>query len=431
MPLPPLPGQPGVGPAGVGPGVGPAVPLPAPNEAPYTYWASAEYLLWRIADPLLPSSASAMPSGLLAVTTSITQQPPPAAPAPASVFQTTLLPLGTSGTGSPGNVANMGEHMGSRIRMGWWFDDNHDLGVEASFFMLNNLTDDFATVFSNLGNVNGAYAINTGLSSTVVVTTTTGTGTSSATLTMNYVNPVILGGTSSGALTGFIRDQMLGAELMARANAAYFGPAKIDFVVGGRYLYFGEDYELNDNYTVNLTSVSAATVVPGLPTTIAVGTYDRIIAHNNFYGGQAGFDAETDLGNLYLDARVVCALGANEESVNITALSTSPAGIVLGGSNYGAGDVGDHLRMRISVIPETNLRVGYMFNPNIRAWVGFDGMYMFNVVRSAGQVASAGAPLQVTVGSTSTIATVNPFAFHFTDSNLPVEGVNFGIEFRF
>jgi Putative beta barrel porin-7 (BBP7) len=408
---------------------GPITQMPmGPTTPHYRVWASGEYLLWRISDPQLPSSASAMPAGLLAVTTTITTLPPP----PAPFAQTTFLPIGTTGSGNPGGVANLGEHNGARFTAGLWFDQAEDCGVEASFFILERRSYDFATIFSNTGNVNGAFVINTGLASTTVVTTQTGPVAAPTTTTTTYTNPVILGGTSTGNLNGFLRNEMLGGDLNARATCSYFGPVKISGTAGFRYLFYGEDYQLNDQFTVTLTNATGAAVggvVPALPTNILGRTVDAIKSHNNFFGGQAGFELEGECCSFFIDGKFHCALGANEQSVNITAVTLAPT-VMLGGSTYGAGDVGNHERTRISVIPEVNLRVGYVFNDNIRAWVGYDGMYMYNVVRAAGQSQSSN-PISVVVGSTNVPVTVNQFSFHFVDSNLPVQGINFGLEFRF
>jgi len=258
--------------------------------------------------------------------------------------------------------------------------------------------------------------------------TTTGPALSATTTTTTF--PIALQGNSVGNVQGFLKNEMVGGELNAHETWMHFGTLTIGGLAGARYLQYDEDFEINNNFTLILSNPTAAKVVGlALPASFPANTFDQIQAHNHFYGGQAGIDWEAYCGQFFVAGRGTIALGVNEQSVNITGLSFAPT-LTLGGATFGAGDTGNHTRSRISVIPEGNLKFGYIFTDWCRGYVGYDGMIFYNTLRAAGQNATT-SPLQVTIAGTTSSASVSQFTFQFHDSNVYTQGISFGLEFRF
>jgi hypothetical protein len=93
------------------------------------WWVSAEYLAWWIKDSHVPTTMF---------------------PGPLSTLSTQSLPINLGSTGlsvpaQPGSLALFGredvdneERSGGRFSAGYWFDDDHVFGLEASYFFLGS-----------------------------------------------------------------------------------------------------------------------------------------------------------------------------------------------------------------------------------------------------------------------------------------------------
>ena len=215
---------------------------------------------------------------------------------------------------------------------------------------------------------------------------------------------------------------------------------------GARYLYFYEDFDLRNQFTLTLTSPQNLTIlIPPVPpattpqtittpinlsgqTSFSANSSDSIRCRNDFYGGQVGLVTESIFGQFYLQARVKLAAGAMRQTVDIVSYTYSPT-VNLGGTIFNTGDVGTKTRNQVSFIPELNLKMGWQFCHWCRAYVGYDGMFVTNVVRPANQLAPA-STVQVNVANTSNQANINQNSFRFSDSNLTINGISFGVELR-
>ena len=144
---------------------------------------------------------------------------------------------------------------------------------------------------------------------------------------------------------------------------------------------------------------------------------------------------------LGLTAKV--ALGETHEVVNVGGLttffnngtvasaaplgtSTAPGGILNVATNSGRTT-----HDQFSVIPEVELRAGFAFTDNIRAFVGYDFMYWTNVARPGEQNSSV-----VDLRSIPSIATFVPGmnvgpAPVYQKSDFWAQGVTFGLQLAF
>jgi hypothetical protein len=121
------------------------------------------------------------------------------------------------------------------------------------------------------------------------------------------------------------------------------------------------------------------------------GVPDGSGARNLFLGGQVGAEAELHYGRWYTDVWGKVALGNNREVVNL-------------GGPSAVGDGGRQGRDELACVPEAAVQVGCQVANHLRLFAGYDVLYLPNVVRPAPDV---------------------------RDSDVWVQGVNLGLEFRY
>ncbi len=196
-----------------------------------------------------------------------------------------------------------------------------------------------------------------------------------------------------------------------------------------------DQYSLNVNDNAIVAAYNAALpagqgnlALTPINQTFAANSYDSIKCTNTFYGGNLGLDVQSYFGQVFFEGRAKVALGAMRQGVDIYSISYSPT-LNSGGILFNPGDVGNKKRTQISAIPELDLKIGYQFNHYCRVYVGYDGFVVYNVLRPANQI-QAGNTVQVTVAGTTNTTNIAQDSFRFMSSNLYIQGINFGVEFR-
>jgi hypothetical protein len=188
---------------------------------------------------------------------------------------------------------------------------------------------------------------------------------------------------------------------------------------------------------VTPTGLTLPTLPSPLPAVnnISVTTLDAIRTTNHFYGGQIGAVVEGNYCGVFASARGKLGLGVMHQVASVDGmsivdnngvLSTTPGGLL-----SGPGDAGKHSRDRITFLPELNLRLGYAITHWLRAYVGYDTLYISNVIRPTGQTATSTSTVNATVLGTTTQVSVSQPTFRFSDTNLWVQGISFGVELRY
>jgi hypothetical protein len=246
-----------------------------------------------------------------------------------------------------------GTFSGLRLNAGGWFNATETIGMEASFLALEHRhPGQFGQAF--LGVPGGVPVSAPGFNS------------------------------SGTRLFGF---EANGLFNLTRGDGAY-----VDLLAGFRNL----------NLQENLASSSSAFVGPDF-----VSGSVNYQTQNAFYGGQIGAKAGMRFGRVSTDVIGKVALGVTHQAAAFNALSTStgPGGTVTqGGVARGTGN-------KFAVLPEVTFQVGYDFTQNFRAFVGYNFLYLSNVVRPGDQVSLT----QPVTGSTT---------------DYWAQGINFGAEFR-
>jgi Putative beta barrel porin-7 (BBP7) len=356
--------------------------MPAARES-YRVWASGEYLLWWTKNA---------PSAILVTTGSAADAFPGA--------------LGQAGTRTlfGGSGFDAGATSGFRVTIGGWNDRECGIGLEASGFMLQQRSAGFHAASDPTGNPSlylPVFRADLGREGTYRI--------ADPTFGLN-------GRVAIGAQT-----QLWGAEINGLANLVRNNCLTVDLIGGFRYAGLAEDL------TVNTVSNDTVNVFTDLTT-------DRFATRNHFYGGQLGLRAGYLFGRASLDVSGKVALGVTHESVDISG-STFEAGpgavtpgLFPGGVFSQRTNIGTSSRNPFAVMPEVQVKLGYLITPNVKAFVGYDFLYWSQVVRPGSQVDRSINPTQTFGGALTGVPAPVPL---FNRTDYWAQGVSFGLEFRY
>lgn len=232
------------------------------------------------------------------------------------------------------NGLDYGAFSGGRLTIGGWFNANRTFGIEGSGFLLQQRSDDlFATAFTPA---------------------VPGTG---------------FGPSFSRALVDS-QSQLWGLEVNGIFNISRTEKFHVDWLAGVRYLNLSEDMNAN---------AAARTVVGGIP--FGAASNLGVDTRNQFFGGQVGVKTGVRFGKFYTDFIGKLGLGNMHETVDFA----GTARVRAGGLAIAGPVLGRQSRNEFCVIPELQVQVGYDFNRYVRAFVGYDLLYVSNVVRPGDQ----------------------------------------------
>jgi hypothetical protein len=358
---------------------------PSPPDA--RFWASGEYLLWRIRDSHLPPLVTA------------------SAPASGGIL------------GQPGTVVLFGgrtdneERSGGRFRVGVWLESEQILGIEVGYFFLGARSVNFTAGSAGAGSAVLArpfFNVSTGAEDAELVS---------------------VPGVLTGAVAVSLSSRLQGTELNGVCNLCCGRRGRVDLLAGFRYLELNEGLGITEGLTVNPS-------VPGTGGT-AFGVSDQFNTRNRFYGGQVGARAEFWRGGLFVNVRGTVALGRTDQVVEVAggtviALPGQVPAVANGGLLALPTNSGHFTGGRFAVVPEVGINVGYQVTENLRAFVGYSFLYWSNVVRPGDQIDRAVNPSQFPQSAAvpQLIGPARP-APVLRDTDFWAQGINFGVEFRY
>ena len=105
------------------------------------------------------------------------------------------------------------------------------------------------------------------------------------------------------------------------------------------------------------------------------------------------------------------------------ATATSPGGLLAMPTN-----IGTFSHSAFTVVPQLELKLAYIFSPNLRFTVGYDVIYWSRVVRPGQQVDLFVNPSQAS--GHPLVGTIGPL-FGFRETDLWIQGISTGFELRF
>jgi hypothetical protein len=395
------------------PGPGPCAPAPMCCDADgcgrfgiddccgrpsHCFWGSAEYLVWWLKG----------------------QTPPPLVTAgnPADAVPGAL--------GQAGTVVLFGGHnqgdessSGARLRLGWWFDENHTVGIDGSAFFLGQQTRNFTAssfgspaLFRPFFNTGSVFVPGTGFVNSAP---------------FEDAEAVAFPGALAGAVNVRQTSRLWGYDANLRTSL-FDGCCKgvgwnIDGYAGFRSISLDESLQISE---------SLGSFLAGAEGNIAV--VDKFKTDNTFYGGQIGLEGEMRWHRWFLNANTRLAMGDIHQVVQIsgatatsdaTGTHTSLGGLLAQGTN-----IGNYSRDRFALVPELGLNVGYQLTDCLRLFVGYNLLYVTTVVRPADQIDRIVNPTQIPrLGGGTLTGSANP-AFNFRGTDFYAQGFNLGVEFR-
>jgi hypothetical protein len=371
------------------------------------FYVGAEYLLWW-------TKTSPAPVPLVTTTSDLTQTPP------ATVGATgTSVVLGNQDL-------DTSARSGARFTVGWWCDARGELGVEANYFFLASQSVT-RSVASNGGPNDPLLAV-------PFFADDLGTETS-----FTIASPSTLAGAAVVRLTS----RLQGAELNGMVKTCEYSNFQFDVLAGFRFV------DLREN--LSFATASLGVMDPSaLPTNngMILNTLDQFDTHNLFYGFQLAARAEYRTGNLFINALAKLALGdmlqiATINGSTATNFFNAPAGgpfsgvptqIIPGSGIFAqATNFGRTTRHEFEAVPELSFNVGYRFSGGLRAFLGYDLLYLSNVVRPGNQIdrtVTFSQTLQNTIAGNATAPGDRPVV-PMNGSSFWAQGLNFGVEWRY
>ena len=359
-------------------------------------WVSVEYLNWY---------QSGMETPAL-VTTS---------PVPTAQNLAGVLPLATTLYG--GNNDILSDRMnGTRVRFGWWFANNPNLGVEGEYLGFGTRTENFDQQSNGSAILaRPFYNAVTGLEDSELVSF-----------------PSVLSGrvrtTASSKLDGAaVRFR----RLLCCSSGCAFSPitcgpvpsqSRIDATLGWRYLQLTESLGIQEDLT------SLSTNNPG-----SFILNDNFRTRNQFNGAELGVHWMGRRGYWSLDMLMRLGLGNTLQQVTVDgstqttqngATTTTNGGLLAQRTNSGT-----FVRNQFGVVPELGATLGYQMTQRLRLTAGYSFIYWSNVVRPGDQIDTTVNPNLLPPENPTQTAFLNP-RFTFQDSDYLVQGLSLGGDFR-
>ena len=310
-----------------------------------------------------------------------------------------------------GESLNEDLRLGGRITVGTWLNCRHTCGVETYFF-------------GTMGDQDG---INAGGAGDPIVSRPF----TDATDGVQDVELVSFPGVLAGRVdVDASSSGLLGAGALLRCNLCCGCDYRVDVIGGYRWLRFNDRVAITEDLLV-LDAVFG--VEPG--TNIRV--YDSFKAFNDFHGLELGLDGELRSGDFFFGWLAKLAVGKNFRQVQIEGQTvvTSPAGAVAvnrGGLLTQLSNIGTYNFDEYTVIPELGVRVGYQLGDLCRLSVGYTFIYWPGVVRAGEQIDLVVNPRLIppVIIPPAFVGPLRPAAL-LADSDMWIQGLNLGVEFRF
>jgi hypothetical protein len=364
------------------------------------FYVTAEYLLWWIKGSQAPPL----------VTQGTAAQIFPGSPGPGTLGLpgTTVLFGGRSLEDNP--------FSGGRFFVGYWLNDEHDLGVEAGVFFLGP---------------HGRHFSAESFGEPILARPITDVSSGSPFETVQLVaGPGVL----AGRVDVKSDTKLWGYELNLRRTVLCCCRGSVDLIAGYRGLGLDDRLDINESL-VTLMAVPTATGGT-IPAGTTFDVNDQFKTENRFYGGQLGLSGEWRFGNWTLGAKGKVALGPTQQIVTINGFTTTttplgspftaPGGLLALPTNIGRAQ-----RDVFTWVPEVGFNVGYQFTERLRGYVGYDVLYWSSVARASEQVNRTVNTNLVPSSPTAGLGGPAAPLLNFTSREFWAQGVSFGLEFRY
>jgi hypothetical protein len=240
-------------------------------------------------------------------------------------------------------------------------------------------------------------------------------------------------GRANGGVSVQLQNQVWGAEVNYRRNLFNNGCARVDAIVGYRFLDVKESLGISENFNNPGVSFGGVPAVSGT-------VIDSFKTENQFHGGQIGLVGEIKRGRWSIDGRASVAFGSLTRTADIAggqqfilangAVMNVPGGLLaIPGTNI--GKFTDNV---FAVVPEVGLNVNYQLTSRLKLFVGYNFLYLGDALRPGDvidpYVDAARIPNFALAGHPLPVLT-DPLHPHpqFKSSGFFVQGISFGLVF--
>lgn len=396
----------------------PSIPQLYSAPAAPRFYAGAEYLFWWMKSAPLPLPIiSSGPlntdiEGLLSSTASSTY-----------ILYGSPWPYGIGGF----NKQNFPAFSGTRLTLGGYLDNDQRIGIEGSAFLFEHQGAGF-----NIASDSAGYP-RLHLLAKNAVYYAAGNGFVPAGLEDALPVSVEKAITGHVEITNSLR--LWGAGGLGSFTFYRGDSLELTALGGFRYLDLYEAFDLS----LTLNGIGSDVNSAGFTNNYS-GQYGTLSDHfqtrNQFYGGTLGLRSRFNSGSWSIDATARVSMGSNHDVLNVAGYFTDANYPVAGQANAGAqgfyaqpANSGRTAKNVYSVVPEAQVKINYAFTSWLRASVGYEYLYMTNVIRPADQI-DRNVPVGQTFQQNSAISTIYP-AKLFNLRDFYANGLNFSLEFRY
>jgi hypothetical protein len=348
-------------------------------------WGSAEVLLWWMKGSNMPPLVGTSPPGTAHNDASV---------------------VGTPGYSTLYGDEKVGRDLqaGGRITLGTWLDATHNAGIGMRFFALDGTSQHFDQ------NTDGSTII----------------GRPFYNVQLGREDALLVGfpGEVAGNIHVKFTNNLMGNDAYFRIMLDRSRLRRLDVISGYQFLRMDDDLRISSSSNI----IDPNSLIFGAQ----INVFDRFRATNEFHGGMVGLQGTMGRGNWSMTGLGKLGVGNNHQQVIIqgnrdVSFPPGPGTVTTGGLFAQPSNIGTHVRDRICVIPEMTFNLAYHIRPTVSVHVGYNLIWMSNVVVSGDQI-DRNINLSQVPGP---VVGPNLPAFQFRSTEYWVQGINLGVNWNF
>jgi opacity protein-like surface antigen len=390
--------------------VGPAPDVPR-------FYGSVDYLLWQVKGA--PLSVPLVTTGPIATT----HHGLIGAPAENGADSTILYgaPLAPAKGGN--DTQKFPLFSGSRLVVGYWFDDTKRIAMEVSGFGVQSRSAGFSARSDSSGNPILGFSVYNNVPYSIGPMTIFAGEDSLPTSLPDDPNRARANGVIIGGINIRNTLKLWGLDVSGVFNLHRSSSWELSGLAGLRYLNLSEDISLvGDIHGISGPYTGQSGVV-----------WDQFETKNHFYGALLGMRGRWFWGPVSLDLTTSVAVGSSNETITISggftsvnfALGSGPNGVFAQPANEGT-----YSGNKFAFVPEVHAKLGYDLTSSIRVTVGYDFLYYSNVVRPGDQI-NREIPKGQTFQQARTPDSLTSPARLFNTTDFYAQGLSLGVSARF
>jgi hypothetical protein len=350
-------------------------------------WGEVEFLMWWCEGSDLPPVVTTSPQGTPREDAGV---------------------LGIAGTSALFGGRREGNDLqvGGRVTLGIWLDGTHNAGIAGRFFSLE-------------GDVTRFESASTGDPILARPFFNVQLGAEDAFL-------VAYPGVSEGSVSAKFTNNLYGAETYARLMMHRSHRRRVDLLAGYQFVRLDDDARVSSFSTSTdpLASVSVGTTFD---------VFDRFRGRNEFHGGVLGLQGSLASGKWSAGGIAKAGFGNMHQTVVIEgsqtiALPPDPGTAQAGGILAQSSNIGTYTRDRFAFVPEFTLYLKYHFTDCLSASVGYNLIWLSDVVRGADHIDRA---VNLSQNPGPVVGELRPLFQGFVDDDYWAQGLNLGLHWDF